>query len=164
MSDPFAVPWTVQPARLLCPRTLPGKDTGAGCRFLLPCWLSILNTGMCTCQLGGASGEEPACNSGDIGSIPGLERSSEEGNGNPLQYSCLENPMDRGAWKTTVHRVPQSRIRLKQRSMHTHRHMSIPNSQSGLRTILTKVPIPPCLQEVCGLLLTLCFLLFKVRQ
>ena len=39
---------------------------------------------------------------GDVGSIPGLGRSPEEGNGNPLQYSCLENPMDRGAWKATV--------------------------------------------------------------
>ena len=39
---------------------------------------------------------------GDVGSIPGLGRSPEEGNGNPLQYSCLENPMDKGAWKATV--------------------------------------------------------------
>ena len=38
------------------------------------------------------------CNAGDLGSIPGLERCPGEGNGNPLQYSCLENPMDRGAW------------------------------------------------------------------
>ena len=42
---------------------------------------------------------------GDVGSIPGLGRSSGEGNGNPLQYSCLENPMDRGAWWATVHGV-----------------------------------------------------------
>ena len=41
----------------------------------------------------------------DVGSILGLERSPEEENGNPLQYSCLENPMDRGAWRATVHRV-----------------------------------------------------------
>ena len=44
---------------------------------------------------------------GDMGSIPGLERSPEEGHGNPLQYSCLENPMDRGAWWATVHRVAE---------------------------------------------------------
>ena len=44
-------------------------------------------------------------NAGDVGSIPGLGRSSGEGNGNPLQYSCLENPMDRGVWQTTVHGV-----------------------------------------------------------
>ena len=43
-------------------------------------------------------GEESACNAGDPGSIPGLGRSSGEGNGNPCQYSCLENPVDRGAW------------------------------------------------------------------
>ena len=46
-----------------------------------------------------------ACNDGDPGSIPGLGRSPGEGNGNPLQYSCLENPKDRGAWQATVHGV-----------------------------------------------------------
>ena len=45
---------------------------------------------------------------GDVGSKPGLGRSPGGGNGNPLQYSCLENPMDRGAWRATVHRVTQS--------------------------------------------------------
>ena len=44
-------------------------------------------------------------NAGDLGSIPGLERSPGEGNGNPLQYSCLENSMDRGAWWATVHGI-----------------------------------------------------------
>ena len=52
---------------------------------------------------GGSDGKEPACNSGDLGSIPGLGRSHGEGNGNPLQYSCLENSMDRGDWRSTVH-------------------------------------------------------------
>ena len=47
---------------------------------------------------GGSDGKASACNSGELGSIPGWGRSSEEGNGNPLQYSCLENPMDGGAW------------------------------------------------------------------
>ena len=47
---------------------------------------------------GGSDGEVSAYNAGDPGSIPGLEMSSGEGNGNPFQYSCLENPMDRGAW------------------------------------------------------------------
>ena len=46
-----------------------------------------------------------ACNVGDLGLIPGLGRSPGEGNGNPLQYSCLENLMDRGAWQATVHGV-----------------------------------------------------------
>ena len=50
-------------------------------------------------------GKESACDTGDLGLIPGLERSPGEGNGNPLQYSCLENPMDRGAWQVTVHGV-----------------------------------------------------------
>ena len=48
-----------------------------------------------------------ACNVGDLGSIPGLTRSPGEGNGNPLQYSCLENPMDRGAWRAIVYGVPK---------------------------------------------------------
>ena len=53
-----------------------------------------------------------AYNAGDLGSIPGLGRSSGEGNGNPLRYSCLENPMDREAWWATVHWVKKSRTRL----------------------------------------------------
>ena len=51
----------------------------------------------------------PWCNAGDLGSIPGLGRSSGEGNGDPLQYSCLENSMDRGAWWAIVHGVTKSR-------------------------------------------------------
>ena len=50
-------------------------------------------------------GKESACNAGDLGSITGSGRSPGEGNGDPLQYSCLENPMDRGAWQATVHGV-----------------------------------------------------------
>ena len=53
-----------------------------------------------------------AYNAGDLGLIPGLGTSSGEGNGNPLQYSCLENPMDRGAWWATVHWVAMSQTRL----------------------------------------------------
>ena len=49
---------------------------------------------------------------GDLGSVPGLGRSPEKGNGNPLQYSCLENPMDRGAWQAIIHAVAESRTRL----------------------------------------------------
>ena len=51
---------------------------------------------------GGSDGKEFACNTGDLGSIPELGRSPGEGNGNPLQYSCLENPMDGGAWQNSV--------------------------------------------------------------
>ena len=53
-----------------------------------------------------------ACSVGDPGSIPGSGRSPGEGNGNPLQYSCLENPMDGGAWQATVYGVAKSRTRL----------------------------------------------------
>ena len=60
---------------------------------------------------GGASDKEPACQCGDLrntGSIPGSRRSPGGGHSNPLQYSCQEDPMDRGAWWAMVHRVPKS--------------------------------------------------------
>ena len=58
--------------------------------------------------MGDSEGKASAYNAGDPGSIPGLGRSPGEGNGNPLQYSCLENPMDGGAWWATVHEVTKS--------------------------------------------------------
>ena len=58
---------------------------------------------------GGSEVKASACNVGDLGSIPGLGRSPGEGNGNPVQYSCLENPMYGEAWWATVHRVANSR-------------------------------------------------------
>ena len=57
---------------------------------------------------GDSDSEESACNAGDLGSILGSGRSPAEGNSNPLQYSCLGNPMDRGAWHATVHGVTKS--------------------------------------------------------
>ena len=57
---------------------------------------------------GGSDNKEPACNAGDPGSIPGSGRSPGEGNGYPLQYSCLENSMDREAWWATVYGVTKS--------------------------------------------------------
>ena len=57
---------------------------------------------------GGSDGKESACNAGDLGSIPGLGRSPGGGHSSPLQYSCLENSMDRGAWQTTVRGVTKS--------------------------------------------------------
>ena len=60
--------------------------------------------------------KNPLANAGDIGAaglIPGLERSPGGDNGNPLQYSCLENPMDRGAWQVTVHKVAENWTQLK---------------------------------------------------
>ena len=63
---------------------------------------------------GDASSKEPVCKCRrDLGLIPGSGRSPEGGHGNPLQYSFLENPMDKGAWQTTVHRVTMSWISLK---------------------------------------------------
>ena len=61
---------------------------------------------------GGSDGKVSACNAGDLGSIAGLGRSPEEGNGSSLHYSCLENSMDRGAWWATVHGVTKSQTRL----------------------------------------------------
>ena len=55
--------------------------------------------------------KNPSASAGDSGSIPGWGRSPGGGHGNPLQYSCLENPTDRGAWRATVHRVSKSRTR-----------------------------------------------------
>jgi len=55
--------------------------------------------------MGGSNGEESACSAGAPDSIPGSVRSPGEGNGNPFQYSCLENPMDKGAWQPAVHGV-----------------------------------------------------------
>jgi len=60
--------------------------------------------------LGGSDGKESACNAGEPSSIPRLAKSLGEGNGYPLQYSCLENPLDRGGWQDTVHRVLNSQI------------------------------------------------------
>ena len=57
---------------------------------------------------GDSVGKKSTCNAGDVGSIPGLGRSPGGGHGNPLQYSCLENSMDRGAWQTKVHEVAES--------------------------------------------------------
>ena len=62
---------------------------------------------------GGSEVKASASNAGDLGSIPGLGRSPGEGNGNPLKYSCLENPVDRGAWWAAVHGVAQSWTQLK---------------------------------------------------
>ena len=81
--------------------------------------LSPLPLGICSynnLQKGfsvGSDSNEHACNSGDPGSIPGSGRSPGKANGNPFQYSCQGNPMDRGAWQATVHGVGKSRIRLK---------------------------------------------------
>ena len=61
----------------------------------------------------GSDSKESACNAGDQGLTPGSETSPEEENGYPLQYSCLENPMDRGVWQATVHGVAKNWTQLR---------------------------------------------------
>ena len=73
------------------------------------CFFSFLLMTFCA----SSDSKESACNAGDLGSIPGSGRSSGEGNGKPFQYSCLENPLDRGAWRATVHEVTKSWTLLK---------------------------------------------------
>ena len=73
-------------------------------------------------------GKVSACNAGDagdVGSIPGLRRSPGGGHGSSLQYPCLENPMDRGVWKATVHEVAKSQTQLKQLGTHAGTHISL---------------------------------------
>ena len=65
------------------------------------------------CIHGGSDSKESACSAGDLGSIPGSGRSPGEENGYPLQYSCLGNPMDRGAWQAKVHGMAKSQTRLR---------------------------------------------------
>ena len=69
----------------------------------------------------GSAGKESACSEGDLGSILGLGSSPVEGNGNPLQYSCLENTKDRGAWQATVHGVARvgHDLATKEKEIHT---------------------------------------------
>ena len=105
----------MEPTRLLCPRDSPGRNTGVGYHALLQGFFLTqgLNPGLLHCRQilyylshhggvlsfpAGSDGEESACSAGDPGLTPGLERSPDKGQGNQLQYSCLENPMDRGAW------------------------------------------------------------------
>ena len=100
------------------------------------------------------------CNAGDPGLIPGLGRSPGEGNGSPLQYSCLENPMDGGAWWATVHGVAKSQTRLSDfTSLHTQKQG---RHHCPLVTPPYKMTIP-CESEshvVFPLLFLFCFLVF----
>ena len=86
---------------------------------------------------GGSEVKAPACNAGDLGSIPGLGRSPGEGNGNSLQYSCLENPMDRGAWWATGHGVAKSRTRLSDFTSLSERQLSVELKHTGSVVILS---------------------------
>ena len=69
-----------------------------------------------------SDGKTSTCNAGDLGSIPGSGRSPGEGNGNSLQYSCQENPMDRRAWWATVHGVAKSQTRLSDSHTNISKH------------------------------------------
>ena len=90
---------------------------------------------------GGSDSKESACNVGDLGLIPGLGRSPGEGNGNPLQYSCLENPMDGGAWGARVHGVAKSQTGLNDEHFHFLSHKLI-NSKYFLMPLLQSA-VPP---------------------
>ena len=77
--------------------------------------MAILTVWICSFDFhfpGDSDGKESACNAGDLGSIPGLGRSPGERNGYPLQYSCLENSMDRGTWQATVYGTAKHWTRL----------------------------------------------------
>ena len=106
--------------------------------------------------------KNPPANAGNkyVGSISGSGRSPGEGHGNPLQYSCLGNPMDRGAWWATVHGVTKSQTWLKQLGMHVQRtirggcSVHIHKTSTRLRAVpwlRCKLPFPnyKCKQEIC---------------
>ena len=78
---------------------------------------------------GGSGGKESACSAGDLDSIPGLGRCPGGGHGNPLQYSCMENPMDRGAWQAMVHRVTKIWTWLKRLSTMVAQWKNLPAVQ-----------------------------------
>ena len=137
-------PWTVA-ARVFCPWDSPGKNTGVGCQALLqgifltqgsnPYILCLLHWQACSLPTephqgfpGGWDGKESAYSAGHLSSIPESGRSPGEGNGNPLQHSCLENPMDRGAWRAVVHGVTKSWKRLSNEHFHFQRHSGSPIS------------------------------------
>ena len=81
-------------------------------------WKEVLRCGIYFDFPGGSDGKASVYKAGDLGSSPGLGRYPGEGNGNPLQYYCLENPMDRGAWYATVYGVTKSQIRLSNFTSH----------------------------------------------
>ena len=97
-------PRGLQPTRPLHPWNFPGKSTGVECHCLLwwacPRW-PLLYWSVFPLYTLYSDGKESACSAGDPGSIPGSGRSLGERNGNPHQYSCLENPVDRGAWRAS---------------------------------------------------------------
>ena len=82
---------------------------------------------------GGSDDKESACNAGDLGSIPGWGRFPGEREGNPLQYSCLENPMNGGTWKAAVHGVTKSRTRLSDFTLSKYPAVDVTGDRSKVR-------------------------------
>ena len=109
-----------RPHGIHSPWNSPGQNTGVGSLSLLQgiFLTQELNWGLLHCFPGGSEGKTSSCNAGDPGSIPGSGTSPGGGHGNPLKYSCLENPMDSGAWQATVQRVPKGRTRLSDKHFH----------------------------------------------
>ena len=111
----------------------------------------------------GSAVKNPPANAGDTGSILGSGWFPEEGNGNPLQSSCLENPRDRGAWQATVHGVAKSWTRLNDWT-HTHKHIDVDKSRRifpslpgslmlhTYRQIHPHPPLPPILFSISKIL------------
>ena len=95
--------------------------------------------------------KNPPANAGDVGSIPRLERSPGGRHGKPLQYSCLENPMDRGAWRTIVHGVAKSQSWLRQLSMHACKMKPLHEllTQTFVKNLLGNFPGGPGVKTPC---------------
>ena len=113
-----------------CFRLAKLQNSSSGHRFALLDFTTVRLRGF----PGGSDGKESACNAGDSGSIPGLGRSPGEGNGNPLQYSCLENPTHRGAWQATVHGVTKNRTQLG--NEHTQSDFTVESHLNGRQAAL----------------------------
>ena len=121
-------------------------------QYFLSVWLTLYFPG-------GSDGKEFACNAGDLGSVSGSGRSPGEGNDNPLQYSSQENPMDRGAWRATVHGV--SKGWLSNQHFHFFLHLFKSLQMAWLPCVQSVVfcciHVSPSLQP-CTSPCTLCFL------
>ena len=101
------------------------KEPGLLCSFLGQCFLSQLYQGLTSGLPRWLGSKEYTCNgedTGDVGLIPASGRSPGGRHGNPLQFSCLENPMDRGAWRASVHRVAELETKEGAERTHTHTH------------------------------------------
>ena len=132
----------LKPARLLCPWNSPGKNNGVGSHFLFQGIFPTqgLNLGLLHCRRilyhlshqgspndkahsGGSDIKESTCSAGDLGLIPGSGRSPEQGNRNPLQYSCLENSMDRAQSIGVTWRWTQSSNYACTHTQHMYRYI-----------------------------------------